>query len=62
MSIKKNKPVVGDIVNATIQHWRTKKTRFVELIYVAEDGCTWRTPDDNSKLSLDWDVIDWVQS
>ena len=47
----------GTLVLAVIQHWHTKGERFAMLRYVEEDDCRWRTADDNSELSYDWNVI-----
>ena len=47
----------GTLVLAVIQHWHTKGERFAMLRHVKEDDCSWRTADDNSELSYDWNVI-----
>ena len=49
-----NKPVI-----ATLQHFYTKGKIKFDLIAVDEDDVTWRTCDDHSELSYDWDVIFW---
>jgi len=54
-------PNEGMIVNATLQHWYTKGTQQADLVRVNEDDVTWRTADDNSELSYDWDVISWSE-
>jgi hypothetical protein len=53
-------PKVGSIVVAVVRHFHTKGTRTVTLKYVAEDDCNWRTADDGSELSHDWDVVKWA--
>lgn len=52
-------PEVGKVVDATLQHWYTKNQIQAELVHVDEDDVTWRTVDDNSELSYDYNVIDW---
>lgn len=52
-------PKVGKVVNATVEHWYTKGRQQVELVHVDEDDCDWRTADDNSELSFDWNVVAW---
>lgn len=46
-------------VLCVVEHWKTKGTQEAELIFVKEDDCNWRTADDNSELSYDWNVIKW---
>jgi hypothetical protein len=53
-------PKINTVVNATIEHWHTKGKRQAELIHVKEDDVSWRTADDNSELSYDWNVVAWV--
>jgi len=50
-------PEINKPVNAVLQHWYTKRTITAELIAVV--GYNWKTTDDNSELSYDWDVIGW---
>lgn len=52
-------PKFDVLVVATIEHWNTKETQLVDLIHVNEDDVTWRTADDNSELSYDYNVINW---
>ena len=52
-------PDINKTVNATLQHFHTKNKRLAELIAVDEDDVNWRTADDGSELSHDWDVISW---
>jgi hypothetical protein len=61
---KKNKPPVklprfNENVLAILRHWRTKNEITSVLYSVDEDDCCWRTADDGSELSHDWDVISW---
>jgi hypothetical protein len=30
------------------------------LRYVGEDDCAWRTADDNSEISYNWTVFEWL--
>ena len=52
-------PIVNIPVIATVQHFHTKGKRTAMLIAVDEDDVGWRTCDDDSELSYDWDVIAW---
>lgn len=52
-------PTVGRPVLAIVQHWHTKGKRFAVMKGVDEDDCSWRTVDDDSELSHDWNVIAW---
>lgn len=52
-------PEPGTTVLAVLQHWHTKNKRFAVLKSVDEDDCSYRTADDNSELSHDWNVIAW---
>ena len=52
-------PRYGEPVLATLRHWHTKNERTAVLICVDESDCDWRTADDNSEISYDWDVISW---
>ena len=56
---KPDMPVVGRVVVATLQHVFTKKTQQYDLVYVSESDVSWRTDDDHSELSYDFNVIDW---
>lgn len=55
--IKGSEPQTGSIVVAQVKHWHTGGCRFVVLKRVKESDCTWRTVDDNSELSYDYNVI-----
>lgn len=56
-----NLPQTGNKYLCKLQHWKTKGIVEAELIKVNEDDCAWRTADDNSEISYDWNVIEWVQ-
>ena len=55
----KNKPSKGDEVTAIAQHWYTRGTRMVDLVYVDEDDVDFRFMDDRSEMSYDWSVISY---
>ena len=52
-------PLTGRNVLAIVEHFHTKGQRYAVLYSVKEDDLNWRTVDDNSELSHDWDVIAW---
>ena len=52
-------PLVGEVVEAKIQHYFTKTEYIVDLVHVDESDCTWRTADDYSELEFEWQVIGW---
>ena len=52
-------PKVGVPVFCQIQHCISKTIIEEELIYVIESDCSWKTADDHSELSYEWDVIAW---
>ena len=52
-------PVVGRVVTATLQHVFTKNTQEYDLVHVSESDVSWRTADDHSELSYDFNVIGW---
>lgn len=52
-------PAVGPVVRARVRHCTTKSVVTVLLVHVSEDDVSWRTADDLSELSYDWDVIAW---
>ena len=56
---KNEMPEPGINILAIVRHWYTGGKRFAVLWIVDKpDGC-YRTVDDNSELSHDWDVIAW---
>jgi hypothetical protein len=58
-SEKNTLPEIGVPVLCRLQHWFTKNIREYVLKRVEEDDVSWRTCDDNSELSYDWNVIEW---
>lgn len=52
-------PPVDHIVRAQVRHCTTKSVVAVLLVHVSEDDVSWRTADDLSELSYDWDVVAW---
>lgn len=54
------KPCTGTRVKAVLRHWFTHSKCEAELVSVDEDDCDWRTADDNSELSYDWNVVSWT--
>lgn len=58
---KEKMPEVGTVVVAILQHWHTKGLRQTELIIVDEGDCSFRTTDDNSEISYDWDITHWME-
>lgn len=55
----KNLPENGKRYLCKLQHYKTKQIIEYELIKVTEDDCEWRTADDNSEISYNWDVVQW---
>ena len=52
-------PAINVPVLCKLQHWHTKNIQEHLLIYVNEDDVSWRTSDDHSELSYDYNVIEW---
>ncbi len=61
VSVSKKMPEVGTVMIAILQHWYTKGLRQTELKAVEESDCTFRTNDDNSEISYDWNVTHWME-
>ena len=57
--IKEREPEIKERVLAVVQHWHTKGRRIYELYRVDESDVHWRTVDDNSEISYDWNVTHW---
>jgi hypothetical protein len=53
-------PKDGEKVIGELEHWESKNKRYYELKKVKESDCIWRTVDDNSEVSYDWNVIRWM--
>jgi hypothetical protein len=51
--------LIGIPILAIVEHFHTKGRRYAILNRVNEDDVIWRTCDDNSELSYDWNVIYW---
>lgn len=49
-----NKPVL-----CQVRHFGSGRVQEAWLIHVDEDDCDWRTSDDHSEISYDWDVLYW---
>lgn len=52
-------PPFGKAVNCQLIHCSSGSTQLHRLIRVDESDCSWRTADDHSEISFDWDVIKW---
>lgn len=52
-------PPVGQVVVAQLRACGSGRTVEAELVHVEEDDVTWRTADDRSEVSYDWDVEGW---
>lgn len=55
-------PAVGRKVLCRLKNDNTGAVQEHWLRYVAEDDCSWRTADDNSEISYNWTVIEWLDS
>jgi hypothetical protein len=53
-------PELGVEVLGIVQHWNTKGKRIISIKKVNESDCEWRTADDNSEISYDWNVTHWM--
>jgi len=54
-------PPLNAPVKCQLQHWHAKGIQEHELVHVAEDDCSWRTADDNSEVSHDYNVTAWFK-
>ncbi|KPM97626.1 hypothetical protein [Vibrio alginolyticus] len=57
----KELPPLGEQLVCVVQHWHTKGTRKCGLVRVNESDVEYRTTDDNTELSYDWNVISWLK-
>lgn len=57
--MKKKKPIAGKIYICILRHCTTRKIQYALLKRVKEDDCEWRTADDNSKITYEWNVESW---
>ena len=53
------KPELNRPVKAIIKHFNHWQLHVARMIAVDEDDCDWRTVDDNSELSYEWNVVYW---
>lgn len=56
---KSTYPTPGQVVVAQLRGCGSGRTVEAELVHVVEDDVTWRTADDMSEVSYDWDVVGW---
>ena len=56
---KSTYPPVGEVVVVQLRGCGTGRMVEAELVHVEEDDVTWRTADDMSEVSYDWDVVGW---
>jgi hypothetical protein len=59
IDVKERTPDVGVFVRAILRGCSKGKIVEALLYHVDEDDCFWRTADDNSEVSYDWDVLFW---
>lgn len=52
-------PPVGVVVVAQLRGCGTGRTVESDLVRVEDDDVTWRTADDMSEVSYEWDVVGW---
>lgn len=52
-------PATGQEMRCRLEHWNSDKIVEERLVKVDEDDCAWRTADDNSEISYNWNVIEW---
>ena len=61
LPIRENPPKTGDNFWGLLEHWYTHGKRVWELVAVDESDCSFRTADDNSEISYDWNVTHWME-
>ncbi|EJY6032818.1 hypothetical protein FA341_31685 [Pseudomonas aeruginosa] len=54
-------PRAGAEIQCRLKHFNTKGVLEHRLVKVEEDDCSWRTADDHSEISYDWDVVEWYE-
>ena len=59
ISVKDEMPGIGVAVRCQLKGCWSGKIVEYDLIHVQEDDCSWRTADDLSEVSYDFDVISW---
>ncbi len=52
-------PVKGKVYSCTLRQCFSKQIVKEKLVWVGEDDVGFRTADDNSEISYNWDVIEW---
>lgn len=60
IQISEGLPVTGTEVQCRLKHCSSGSVQEHRLVKVDEDDCAWRTADDRSEISYDWDVIAWL--
>lgn len=60
IKVKERMPELEHPVKCRLKHWNSEEVQEHKLIHVAEDDCSWRTADDRSEVSYNWDVIEWL--
>lgn len=55
-------PSVGSEVQCRLKHFNADGVQEHRLVRVEEDDCAWRTADDRSEISYNWDVVEWYES
>jgi hypothetical protein len=54
-------PVAEQTMLCRLKHCFTGNIVEERLVKVAEDDCSWRTADDRSEISYNWDVMAWFE-
>lgn len=52
-------PIKGKTYLCKLQQCFSKEIVEEKLMWISEDDVAWRTADDNSEISYNWDVIEW---
>lgn len=52
-------PPIGQLVQCQLRHFSSKKLGEALLVRVEDEDGFWRTADDQSEVSYDWDVVNW---
>lgn len=61
ISARERLPKAGSNVKCRLKHFNTKEIQEHLLLKVEEDDCSWRTADDHTEISYNWDVIEWFE-
>lgn len=62
VSVEDRLPAEHIPVTCVLRHSATGAVRSCRLIYAVEDDLNWRTADDHSELSYEYDVTHWWES